>query len=163
MTAEEERNQEENNDAGDQSNHECWSCPTHAAVIEFARNAYLTLARKVIFHLQRIDASGIYGDDYRHKTLWDEYCHEVQEGPYTLLEAAWDSSIDPLCDFVIGKIPPQEAALLTIGATWDLDRDEELGGVEIAVAPALIQQNLKRILAELAGARDMARFDPSCT
>ena len=130
MTAEEERNWGNDNDAGDQLTDECWSCPTHAAVVEFARNAYLKLARKIIFRLQRIDASGVYGDDYCHKTLWDEYCHEVQEGPYMLLEAAWDATIDPLFDAVIESIPPKEATLLTIGAAWDLDRSEELRGAE---------------------------------
>ena len=94
----------------------CWSCPTHAAVLEFSSASYLSLARKVIFRLQRIDASGIYGDDYRHKTLWDEYCHEIQEGPYDLLENVWDVTIDPIVVEVVKAIPREEALLLTIGA-----------------------------------------------
>lgn len=46
MTAEEERNQEENNDAGDQSNHECWSCPTHAAVTQAASMATIIVTKR---------------------------------------------------------------------------------------------------------------------
>jgi fructosamine-3-kinase len=42
---------------------------------------FAALARKVIYRLQRLDASGICGDDHQHKTLWDEFCHEVQWGP----------------------------------------------------------------------------------
>ena len=68
-------------------------------------------------------------------------------------------SIDPLFDAVIESIPPKEATLLTFGAAWDLDCSEELRGADIAVDPALIQQNLAKNPCELAGARDMARFD----
>jgi hypothetical protein len=58
------------------------SSAADSAVLEFATAAYETLARRVIFRLQRIEASSVYGNDYQHKTLWDEYCHEVQDGPY---------------------------------------------------------------------------------
>src|SRR4051794_1514275 len=93
---------------------DCLACPTHTAVLVFASTAYETLARRVIFRLQRIKATGIYGDDYQHRTLWDEYCHEVQEGPYEPLESAWEAAIDPILDSLIQKISPHEAVLLTI-------------------------------------------------
>jgi hypothetical protein len=137
---------------------DCFSCPTHDAVLKFAAAAYEMLARRVIFRLQRIKATGIYGDDYRHKTLWDEYCHEVQEGPYDLLESVWGATIDVTLNSVIENIPHHEAALLTIGAARELGREDEIrfGGV----APHLIQSNLHEIVAKLAGFRNMSRFDP---
>ena len=39
------------------------------AVWRYGWERFAALARKVIFRLQRLDASGIYGDDYQHKTL----------------------------------------------------------------------------------------------
>jgi hypothetical protein len=83
---------------------------------EFAQARYSALARKLVFQLQRIKASGVYGDDYRHKTLWDEYCHEVQEGPYNLLDHAWDRTLTPALSAIVDAIPRYEAALLTIGS-----------------------------------------------
>lgn len=139
---------------------ECWLCPTHSAVLRFAEAAYASLARKAVFRLRRIRASGIYGDDFRHKTLWDEYCHEVQEGPHELLEPAWDMTLDPILDAVVQDVPLHEAALLTIGAVWDLNEDDAEPQGGISVCPDLICRNLKRVVAEMASARDMTCFDP---
>ncbi len=137
---------------------DCWSCPTHDAILEFANERYSALTRKVVFHLQRIKASGVYGDDYRHKSLWDEYCHEVQEGPYDLLDNAWDRTLTPALSAIVDAIPRYEAALLTIGAIWDLDEEYELAPV---IMPDLIRRNLEQMVSKLAGARDMSRFDPT--
>ena len=54
---------------------------THDAVREFARAELLALTRRAIHRLKRTKASGVYGEDYRHRSLWKEYWHEVQEGP----------------------------------------------------------------------------------
>ena len=139
----------------------CWSCPTHAGILEFSRTVYSALVRKVIFRLQRVAASGVYGDDYHHKTLWDEFCHEVQDGPYDPLERAWDATIDPILDTIGNAIPHDEAVLLTIGAIWDLGEDEEHLPSRPGAIPDLIRSNLRRVLIEVAGARDMSRFDPT--
>jgi hypothetical protein len=137
---------------------DCWSCPTHDAILQFANERYSALTRKAVFQLQRIKASGVYGDDYRHKTLWDEYCHEVQEGPYDLLDDAWDKTLGPVLRAIVGAIPRHEAALLTIGAIWDLDEDYETAP---GVMPDLIQRNLQQMVSKMAGTRDMSRFDPT--
>jgi hypothetical protein len=139
---------------------DCFSCPTHTAILEFAATRYLALARKVVVRLQRIEASGIYGDDYQHKTLWDEYCHEIQNGPYDLLDSMWDATIDPIFASVVKTIPNPEGALLTIRAMWDLDREDYMHPNTVFVAPDLILCNLRRAVVELAGARDISRFDP---
>jgi hypothetical protein len=137
----------------------CWDCPTHNTVLAFAESRYAALARKVIFRLQRIEASGIYGDDDQHRTLWDEYCHEVQNGPYDMLEGAWRATVDPIFLNVIEAVPHQEAALLTVGAMWNLDRDVDMKG-ETPVARDLIYRSLEREAANAAMERDMSRFDP---
>jgi hypothetical protein len=130
--------------------------------MEFAAAAYLALARKVIFRLQRIKASGIYGDDYQHKTMWDEYCHEVQEGPHDLLQSAWDDTVDSIIESVIEAIPRHEAVLLTIRAVCDQDREDEMQ-LGTQVAPDLMRNSLRQAVDEMAGARHMSRFDPTMT
>jgi hypothetical protein len=103
---------------------DCTSCPVHDAVLTFARTAYDGLVRKVIARLQWRTASGVYGDDYHHKTLWDEYCHEVQLGPHMFLEGAWDISIEPVLDEIVPSVSSEIAALLMIAALWDLDEPD---------------------------------------
>jgi len=148
----------------DHINDDCWSCAVRDAAIKFAQAACRRLLRKVIFRLQRIKATGIYGDDYCHKTLWDEYCHEVQYGPHLVVEDAMEMTVESICDSTIEAIPNQEAVLLTVGAVCDLDDDEdEPTSSRIAATPHLIRRNLRRKLAELAGARNLARFDPNRT
>jgi hypothetical protein len=139
---------------------DCSLCPTRAAVLEFAATRFQTLARKVVFRLQRNAATGIYGDDYQHKTMWDEYCHEIQNGPYDLLESPWNTTIDSICDSVVKAVPSSEAALLTIRAMWDLDREDEGHSTTVLVAPDLIRCNLRQAVIELAAARNIWRFDP---
>ena len=64
------------------------------------------LMRTTIWHLRRISASGIWGDDYAYRTLWDEVCHEVQEGPFDMpaadflptLSTAFDMTIRPFVE-----------------------------------------------------------------
>jgi hypothetical protein len=59
---------------------------------------------------------------------------------------------------IVGAIPRHEAALLTIGAIWDLDEDYE---TTPGVMPDLIQRNLQQMVSKMAGTRDMSRFDPT--
>ena len=141
---------------------DCWRCPTLVAVSRFADESYTALARRGIHQLQSISATGIYGTDYGHRTVWDEFCHEVQNGPYELLEDAWQGTLDPILDGLVGGIATHEAVLLTIAAAWELeDGDPYFGTKEIPVAPNLIRQMLDRALASQADERDLEQFDPT--
>ncbi len=90
---------------------------THDAVCAYARKEFQVLTRKVIYRLQRIRASGIYGDDYIYKTLCDEYCHEVQEGSHDMpglmglpsIAGAWEMTLQPLLEDVIESVPRHAA------------------------------------------------------
>jgi hypothetical protein len=97
---------------------------------------------------------------YRHKTLWDEYCHEVQNGPHDLLEWAWDATVDSILDKIVGAVPGPEGVLLTIGAVWDLDEDDEKLPSTSAY-PDLMRRNLRRVVDQIAMNRDISRFDPN--
>ncbi len=96
---------------------------THKAVRVYARIELKGLARRVIYRLQRIDASGIYGDDYAYKSLWDERCHEVQEGPHDQLDDAWTEVLCPILDDVIDSLPHHVAVLLSVFAACELNQE----------------------------------------
>lgn len=144
---------------------DCWRCPTHRAIRKFASTAFDGLARKVAAQLRRTGASGIYGDDQDHKTLWDEYCYHVRrldEAHDEQLDWAWDQTIYPFLVAVVDSIPHPEAQLLTIGASWELDEDDkadERG--ELAVCPDFIHRCLEQAVIRYASEVNMSHSDPS--
>jgi hypothetical protein len=125
-------------------------------VLCFSEERYAALVRKVMFQLQRAVATGIYGDNYEYNSLWDEFCHEMQNGPHEWPEGAWKATIDPFIQVVVDAVPRHEAVLLTIGAIWNLDEDIEVDAD--APFPAVICRNLEQEVVKAARARDISRF-----
>ena len=78
----------------------------------FSDTRIQALLREVIHGLQPMPASGILGDDYRFKSVWDEYCREAQEGPHPMLEAAFDQTVDPMIAWHIDQLDHSERQLL---------------------------------------------------
>ena len=132
---------------------------TYEAVCAYARTECAALVRKVIYRLQRVAATDIYGDDYIYKTLWDEYCHEVQEGPHDFLEDAWEQSISTWIDEVIDRIPQHQAVLLSVFAARELDEGDDPNIVG-SYWPDGIRQLLEGKLAEEAGCRGLDHLGP---
>jgi hypothetical protein len=60
---------------------------------------------------------------------------------------------------IVGSIAEPEAILLTIGARWHLDEDQE-ANVDGIAAPDLMRRNLEDAVQTLAMSRDMSEFDP---
>ena len=58
----------------------------YEGVRSYARIEFAALTRKIIHRMQRVEASGIFGDDYIFKTLWDEYCHRFRRDRTIFLE-----------------------------------------------------------------------------
>jgi hypothetical protein len=116
------------------------------ALAKFRRVKSEALARKVRFRLQRTRASGIF-DRPSHRTMWDEYCLQVQHGPIEL-ESAWAATVDPLVDYVVEQLPVAEAALLTLAQHWEY---QDFSNTH---ADAICSESLGRVvkgaLAELA-------------
>jgi len=125
------------------------------AAITFALKEWPRLARKVAYRMQRISASGIFADDHRHRTLWDEYCHEVQNGPHGLLEDAWETAVDGLVAEVVDNLPSHIATVLTINADPEYEPAGDIG----AIWRDGLLRALSASVAELAGARSLHRFD----
>jgi hypothetical protein len=138
---------------------DCWSCPTHKAIRHYSTQRCSQLAHEVVVQLEQLDATSIFGDDYKHRTFWDEFCHEMQEGPHSALESAFEDTIDLILHAIVERIESSEATLLTIGAMWNLEEDQELGA-DIGSAPYLIRRNLEQAVKTLAMARHMSEFDP---
>ena len=125
------------------------------------------LARTTLWHLRRFPASGIWGDDYAYRTLWDEVCHEVQECPFDMpaadslpsLSSAFDMTIRPYVNMLFEKLSRQEAVLLTLYAIDDLHETEqaELAG---SVYPDAMATKVIELLRAEAGHRDLLPLGP---
>ncbi len=132
---------------------------THKAVRAYARIELEGLTRRVIYRLQRIAASGIYGDDYAYKSLWDERCHEVQEGPHDQLDSAWTQILCPIVDDVIDSLPRHAAVLLSVFAAWELNEDNDPNMIG-SFWPDGIGRVLQAQLDQQAGMRRLDHLGP---
>ena len=132
---------------------------THKAVRAYARIELEGLTRRVIYRLQRIAASGIYGDDYAYKSLWDEWCHEVLEGSHDLLDDAWTQTLCPILDDVIDRLPRHAAVLLSVFAACELDEDNDLDLIGSFWSDG-VQRVLQAELDRHAGMRHLDHLGP---
>jgi hypothetical protein len=124
------------------------------AVWRYGWERFAVLARKVVYRLQRLDASGIYGDDYQHKTLWDEFCHEVQYGPHDdQIVGAWAMTSRPFLEAVITPLSEHEKMVLFL-ATNEADEFDEDAREPIVSDDALFGGVLSE-LRSLAGKRNL--------
>ena len=117
------------------------------AAWRFSDTRIQALARKVIHGLQRMPASGIFGDDYRFKSVWDEYCREVQEGPHPKLEAAFDQTVDPMIAWQVDQLDQPERQFLEIALAEDAD---EPGDIAMAIRKSLRGIAIDRDLSKFA-------------
>ena len=117
------------------------------AAWRFSDTRIRALARKVIHAMQRMPASGIFGDDHRFKSVWDEYCREVQEGPHPILEAAFDQTVAPMIAFQVDQLDHSERQLLEIALA---DGAEARGDIAVAVRKSLQGIAIDRDLSKFA-------------
>ena len=50
----------------------CLGCPTHKAIRNYSKTRFAAVARDASAQLEQFKVTGIFGDDYKHQTLWDE-------------------------------------------------------------------------------------------
>jgi hypothetical protein len=137
----------------------CLGCSTHKAIRNYSNTRFGALARDASVQLEQVEATGIFGDDYKHRTLWDEYCHEIREGPHGPLKFAFETTVVPIVQAIVEAIDNPEAILLTIGARWHLDEDQGTDR-EVVATPDQIRRNLEDAIEMLAMSRDMSEFEP---
>lgn len=142
---------------------------TRHAALQFAALRFGQLTSRLIWRLRRVPATGIFGGDYTCRTLWDEICVEVQDGPFDDglfgdddtgfpdLSSAFDSTIAPFLRAAVEALPKQEAVLLTLWAIDDWDEREQAqtaGTVNINAMMA----TLRTMLSREASAVDLWKF-----
>ena len=135
------------------------------AVMRFAAVRFGQLASRVIWRLRRIPATGIFSDDFACRTLWDEYCVEVQEGPFDGPEvfglpdvsSAFGMTIDPFLQAEIEALPKHEAVLLTLRAIDEWD-DEQLMRSAGSIREDAMIEMLRDTLRREASDVDLSKF-----
>lgn len=123
---------------------------THKAVRGFAQSELGAYANKIAYRMKRFPASGIYGDDPKHRTLWDEYCYEQHHGPTEALASAWDRALKPYLDEILEAIAADTAVLLSIYSAWELGAPLEICG---SVWPDGMSEILRQLLVQEAMGR----------
>ena len=118
------------------------------ALTGFADREYRSLALNLRYELRRHRPSFVYGEDFRPRHLWNEYCYEVQEGPTPQLEWSWENTIQPYVTHRIEQLPSELAVLLTIASQWDADQLELQDGT--LRSDELISRGIWGALRELA-------------
>ena len=141
--------------------YDCFPCAAGGAIRAFSQSRFDAMAAKLVHHLRRVSATGIYGGEIPHRTLWDEYCHEAQYGlGDPEIEQGWRETLSPFLANAIARVTQEEAVLLTIGAVWELDQEDQFGPLG-ARCDDLIRECLEHTLRVIAGARDLSRFSPT--
>lgn len=143
---------------------------TRHAALQFAALRFGQLTSRLIWRLRRIPATGIFGDDYTCRTLWDEICVEVQDGPFDdglfgdederglpNVSSAFDSTIAPFLRAAVEALPRQEAVLLTLWAIDDWDEREQAEAAGTVNIDAMMT-TLCTLLSREASAVDLWKF-----
>lgn len=123
------------------------------AVFNLAEEVKQRAARRLVHRLQRISASGIYGNDYRYRSLWDEFCHEQQNGPY-FNEDVWDETLGGLLQAEVERLTPGEFEIVWLASLPEVE--------DLKTAPRVqadIRRELRAALEALASTRDLERFE----
>lgn len=129
------------------------------AVFDYGRERLTKLAGRIVWHLRRRPATGIF-EELGYRTVWDEYCHEVQHGPHDLLENAWSSLLVPFCQAAVSNLGNAEKRLLFFSTDgyFDSDFDEEAEEYAPIDDEALIGK-LRSELSAIAVDRNLSRFE----
>ena len=125
------------------------------AVRAYARALNGRTANKIIHALRRAKAVGVYGDA-GHRTRWDEFCYEWQEGPHEPLRTAWEQDVYSYLESYSSKLMDEDRLLLSAAAMWEFD--EAQNQRELGICPELIQRSIMDVLVKAAMARDLSRF-----
>lgn len=122
-------------------------------VFNLAEDVKQRAARRLVHRLQRISASGIYGGDYRYRSLWDEFCHEQQNGPY-FDEDVWDETLEGLLQAEVERLTPGEFEIAWLASMPEVEDLKTASRVQADVRLAL-----RAALETLASTRDLERFE----
>jgi hypothetical protein len=139
------------------------------AVRRFAAARFDALVAALVGQLKEMPASGIYSDICNFRTVWDEYCYGIQEGPHDsqyeilggphdIFAATWDPTLETMITTALDAIPDPEAVLLTVVAQWRIEEDEGPCG-PLAADCELLCRTVRGIIDTLAMDRNMSEIE----
>jgi len=108
------------------------------------------LARKVIHRLSRIRAAGLFAE-YQYDSIWGEYSHDIQTGPYDDFSTQLEDMVDDACEAVAEHVAPYEMQLFDRLANACGDIDGMLGTTYLVM-------RLKEEVSSRAANRDLERY-----
>lgn len=124
-----------------------------SAVFLLAEEIKQRAARRIVHRLQRISATGIYGDDYSFRSLWDEFCHDQQNGP-DFDQDVWDDTLDALLRAELERLTRGEFEVVWLASLPDV--------ADLKTAPRVQSDVLSEIRGALQGVaatRNLERFE----
>ena len=128
---------------------------TFEAVCKYASLELDALARRTLLALQKMPASEIFGD-YPFETIWDEYCHEVQQGPTPMVGWALDETMRSAISSPFRLLPKHVGMLIYIGADYELNNCDDM---IVGINEGSVVEAVKSRLDSQAGRRNMNDFD----
>ncbi|WP_242218942.1 hypothetical protein [Shinella zoogloeoides] len=123
-----------------------------SAVFRLAEEIKQRAARRLAYRLQRVSASGCYGDSYHHRSLWDEFRHEQNCGPYFGGDV-WGDVLEGLLRAEVERLTPGEFEVVWLAS---LPNVEDLKTATRSRAD--VCEEFRSALAELASGRGLERF-----
>jgi hypothetical protein len=85
--------------------------PAYKAIRNYSKTRFTALAHKAVAQFEQIGAVRAYGLRHRHRTLWDEYCHYIQEeSQNNSLGAAFAVTGGPIAQGIVGSIEKSDAS-----------------------------------------------------
>jgi hypothetical protein len=124
-----------------------------SAVFLLAEEIKQRAARRIVHRLQRISASGIYGDDYSFRSLWDEFCHGQQNGPH-FDQDVWDDTLEALLQAEVERLTRGEFEVVWLASLPDVADLKTASRVQ-----ADVLSEIQSALHGVAATRNLARFE----
>ncbi|MBB4183918.1 hypothetical protein GGE07_000531 [Sinorhizobium terangae] len=124
-----------------------------SALFRLAAEYNQRAAGRIIHVLQRRQASGVFGGDYDHKSLWDELCHDAQNGPH-FDDDPWGGMLDALLQKEVKRLTAAEFDALWLAALPDVG-DLRTASRDVGV----IKEEFRAALLQRAGERNLERFE----
>jgi hypothetical protein len=139
------------------------------AAQRFADARFTALAAVIVDRMKETERTEIYGDVRNFRTLWDEYCYEIQEGPFDnpgremvggpsdLMTAMWNPTVDSWIAGDLEAMPNPEVLLLRAVAERQSDEEEPSGPPFTKYDP--LCRALRSLIDTQAAERSMAEIE----